>query len=294
MTMHADEIPTSVALVRRLLAAQFPQWADLPISRVTSSGTVNALYRLGEDLVVRLPLVERAAADIRREQTWLPRLAPLPVATPVPVGQGVPGAGYPCDWSVLRWIEGENPVVGDIPGVAEDLAEFVVALRRIDPGPGPASDRGGPLSHRDHATRQAISELHGIIDTDAATAAWEEASRAPEWSSRPVWTHGDLGPGNVLTADGGLRAVIDFGVVGVGDPAVDLIPAWNLFTGQARETFRSGVDVDDATWARGRGWALSISLIQLPYYRETNPVIAANSVHVIDEILAEHRSRSTP
>nr|AGS49315.1 phosphotransferase [uncultured bacterium esnapd2] len=292
MMMHTDEIPTSADLVRRLLVTQFPQWADRPISRVTSSGTVNTLYRVGEDLVARLPLVERAAKDVRREQTWLPRLAPLPVAIPVPVGQGVPGEGYPCDWSVLRWIDGENPVVGDIPDVARDLAEFVVALRAIDPGSGPASDRGGPLSGRDHATRRAIRELHGVIDTDAATAAWEEASRTPEWPSSPVWTHGDLGPGNVLTANGRLSAVIDFGLVGVGDPAVDLIPAWNLFTGSARETFRSVVDVDDATWARGRGWALSISLIQLPYYRETNPVIAANSVHVIDEILAAHRSWS--
>ncbi|WP_221761008.1 aminoglycoside phosphotransferase family protein [Kibdelosporangium aridum] len=280
-------IETSPDLVRRLLRAQFPDWADRPITPVQSFGTVNDLYRLGSDMVVRLPRREDAAGDVQRELEWLPRLTPLPTAIPVPVGQGMPGEGYPWNWSVFRWLTGENPVVGDIPLVAKDLAEFVVALRRIDPASGPASDRGGPLADRDRETREAIDQARDMIDADAATAAWEAALQAPQWSEPARWTHADLGPGNILVTDDRLTAVIDFGLLGVGDPAVDLIPAWNLFTGSARATFRSIVDVDEAAWARGRGWALSISLIQLPYYRDTNPVITANSLHVITEVLRD-------
>lgn len=278
-------VDTSPDLVRRLLHAQFPDWADRSITPVKSFGTVNDLYRLGSDMVVRLPRRADAAGDVQRELEWLPRLTPLPTAIPVPVCQGEPGEGYPWNWSVLRWLDGDNPVVGDFPLVARDLAEFVVALRRIDPASGPASDRGGPLVDRDRGTREAIDQARDMIDAEAATAAWEAALQAPQWSTPPVWTHADLGPGNILVADNRLRAVIDFGVLGVGDPAVDLIPAWNLFTGSARATFRSIVDADKATWERGRGWALSISLIQLPYYRDTNPVITANSLHVITEVL---------
>jgi aminoglycoside phosphotransferase (APT) family kinase protein len=170
--------------------------------------------------------------------------------------------------------------------LARDLAGFVAALRRIDPPDGPPAGRGVPLATRDAPTRAAIAELRGIIDTIAVTAAWEEALRIPEWSGPPAWVHGDLSPGNVLLVDGRLSAVIDFG--GVGDPTVDLIVAWNLLPAGARKTFHAALRVDDATWARGRGWAQSIALIQLPYYRDTNPVLATNARYMIHEVLAEH------
>ncbi|MEV2249462.1 aminoglycoside phosphotransferase family protein [Streptomyces sp. NPDC050147] len=290
--MHAHEADIDTDLVRRLLAARFPDWAHLAVEPVDSNGTVNAIYRLGDDMAVRLPRVEGGVGDVEREVLLLPRLAPsLPVAIPAPLGKGEPAEGFPWPWYVYRWLDGENPVVGGLaePGLfAADLAEFVTALRRVDPADAPAAYRGGPLARRDAATREAIALLHGVIDTDAATAAWDAALRAPRWDGPPVWVHADLQPGNLLTAGGRLSGVIDFGCMGLGEPAVDLITAWSLLTADAREGFRAAVDVDDATWARGRGWALSIALIELPYYRTRNATIARIARHVIDEVLADH------
>jgi aminoglycoside phosphotransferase (APT) family kinase protein len=274
-------------LVRRLLAAQFPQWADLPLKRVDSSGTVNALYRLGDELVVRLPLRSSGRADIELERTWLPLLAPLlPVPVPVPVGRGKPTDEMPADWGVYRWLPGEHPAEGcaDVD-LASDLAGFVRAMSRVDLPGAPTAYRGGSLREQDVGTREAIAELGDRVDVRGVTAAWEEALDTPEWSGPPVWLHGDLMPGNLLVADGRLSAVIDFGTLGVGDPACDLIPAWNLLTGGTREVFRAGLDVDDATWVRGRGKALSMALIQLPYYWDSNPAMAANARYVIQEVL---------
>ncbi|WP_327238320.1 aminoglycoside phosphotransferase family protein [Streptomyces sp. NBC_01317] len=288
-TLHADEADIDASLVRRLLAAQFPQWADLPVVRV-DNGTSNAMYRLGDGMVVRLPRREAAAADVDREHRWLPRIAPsLPFAVPVPLGKGRPAADYPWAWSVYRWLEGETLTVGGAGRTglfARDVAEFVRALRRIDPTDGPPSYRSEHLAARDTATRAAIDELHGIVDARAATAVWEAALRAPEWRDPAVWIHADLQPGNVLTAQGRLSAVIDFGCMGLGDPAVDLIPAWYLLGGAARDVFHTTVEADDAAWARGRGWALSIALMEVSYYRHTDPVMHGIGRRVIREVLA--------
>ncbi|MBQ1094303.1 aminoglycoside phosphotransferase family protein [Streptomyces sp. B93] len=289
--MHADEADIDDALVRALVARQFPEWASLPVRRLESSGTENAMFRLGTELVVRLPRHPGAVDDVRREGRLLSRLGPLlPVPTPEPVGRGEPGAGFPWPWSVYRWLAGRNPVAGAVPQakrLAEDLGRFVAALRGVHAADGPPGSRGVPLAARDAPTRSAIARLTGRTDTAGVTALWEEALRAPEYTGPPVWAHGDLSPGNVLVDGGRLSAVIDFGVAGVGDPAVDLIIAWNLLPAEARETFRDTVGADDAEWARGRGWALSVALIQLPYYWETNPPLAENSRHVIGELLAE-------
>jgi aminoglycoside phosphotransferase (APT) family kinase protein len=296
--MHDDEVHTDVALVRRLLGAQYPEWADLPIAPVASAGTDNALYRLGDDMAVRLPRIQWAVKLVEKEYEWLPRLAPLlPLAVPVPLAKGHPGEGYPWPWSVCRWVEGENPTVDrvpDPPAFATTLAHFVAVLHGIDPDGGPPAGeqnffRGVPLAERDAWTRPSIESLRGTVDTDVVTAAWDAALAIPPWAGSSVWIHGDLSPGNLLCVDGRLRAVIDFGGLGVGDPACDVVVAWNLLPADARDVFRSAVPIDDATWARGRGWALSIALIQLPYYRDTNPALAANSRHVIDQVLADHR-----
>ncbi|MFJ3881010.1 aminoglycoside phosphotransferase family protein [Streptomyces sp. NPDC090077] len=290
--MHADEAYTDEALVRRLLRGQFPRWADLPVRRLPSGGTVNAIYRVGTGLTVRLPLTGGGAGAIDREALWLPRLAPLvPVPVPEVLGRGEPAEGYPWAWAVHRWIDGDVLVEGVADGsgrLARDLAGFVTALRGVSPGGGPRAHRGGPLSAEDAETREAIEALRRTdepFDAGAATAAWEEALAAPGWSGEPRWIHSDLMPGNLLGAGGRLAAVIDFGTAGLGDPAVDLIPAWNLLRPRAREVFRAAVDADEASWARSRGWALSMALIQLPYYRETNPVISANARHVIRGVL---------
>jgi aminoglycoside phosphotransferase (APT) family kinase protein len=298
--MHADEVDTDVALVRRLLTAQFPQWADLPITPVPSVGTDNAIYRLGNDMAVRLPRIHRAAGGrVHKEHQWLPRLAPLlPLAIPVPLAKGMPGEDYPWNWSVCRWLPGETATIGhiaDLRAAATALAQFVAALQRIDPAGGPAPGahnffRGVPLAMRDAATRTAIASLKGMIDIDAVTAAWDAALEAPAWHRPPVWIHGDLLPGNLLVKGGRLSGVIDFGGLGVGDPACDLMAAWTLFSGESRNAFRAALAVDDASWARGRGWALSWAVIFIPYYLDTNPEGVAIARRAIDEVLTDHRS----
>lgn len=296
--MHADEVHTDARLVRRLLAAQFPDWATLPIEPVSSAGRDNALFRLGDDMVVRLPRRERATAPLEKERRWLPSLAPLlPLSVPVPLAKGIPSEDYVWEWSVYRWLEGDTATIGRIvdPGrAASDLARFVAALQGVDPTDGPSPGehnffRGAPLAMRDVPTRTALAALAGTIDTDAATEVWEAALQTSAWYGAPLWIHGDLAPGNLLLQDGQLVAVIDFGCLGVGDPACDLIVAWNLLPADARRALRAELDVDDATWARGRAWALSVALIQLPYYTNTNPELAANARHVIGEVLADHR-----
>ena len=294
--MHADEVDIDLPLVRRLLAEQFPHWADLQLQAVESAGTDNAIYRLGEDLAVRLPRVERVVPQVEREHQWLPRLAPqLPLAIPTPIAKGSPGESYPWMWSVYRWLEGENATVEritDLGQAAAQLAEFIVALERIDPTGGPPPGphnffRGVPLAMRDAPTRAAIDALHGMVDTDAITAGWDAALQTPEWRGTPVWIHGDLIPGNLLVVNGRISAVIDFGGLGVGDPACDLMIAWTLLSRDSRDVFRSALAVDDSTWTRGCGWALSWALMFIPYYLDTNPVGVRTAWRTIDEVLAD-------
>ncbi len=295
--MHIDEVDIDAALVARLLSAQFPQWADLPIAPVRSAGTDNALYRLGGDMALRLPRIPGAAEQVDKEHRWLPMLARfLPLAIPVPLARGTPGEGYPWHWSVYHWIEGEAATlerISDPCQAATELAQFIAALRKIEPAGGPApghhnSFRGAPLETRDAPTRAAISALRATFDRAALTEAWDASLRAPAWRNTPVWIHGDLQSGNLLAQHGRITAVIDFGCLGVGDPACDLIVAWNLLSAASREVFRTALQVDDATWARGRGWALSVGLIALPYYQSTNPALAEISRYAIDEVLAVH------
>jgi aminoglycoside phosphotransferase (APT) family kinase protein len=289
--LHQGEVDVDVDLVRRLVAVQFPEWACLSIHEVESMGTVNAIYRLGTELCVRLPRVEAWAGDLVKELQWLPRLAPrLPLAVPEPVADGAPALGYPFRWAVYRWLDGE-PLAPDSAGrdgdVAEDLGRFVSDLQRIDPTGAPRSSRDRPLETSDAEVRAAIESLRGVLDTEAVTAAWERALRSPAWGGSPVWTHGDLLPSNLLVVEQRLGAVIDFGSVGVGDPAVDVIPAWSVLAGDARVAFRDAVDVDDATWARARGLALHQALMIIPYYPETNPGFVALAMHTVGEIVAD-------
>lgn len=293
--MHPGMHPIDDVLVRRLIAGQFSQWAGLAVERWPSGGTVNAMYRLGDDMVVRLPLVQGGAGDVSLEQEWLPRLASrLPTRIPELLGAGEPAQGYPWPWSVYRWLAGEHPEEGALSEpvlLAGDLAAFVAAMRSITLPAGPEAHRGGPVASLDAETRAAIEELRGIpqeeVDCDAAAAVWEETLRAPDWDGPPVWLHADLMPGNLLVDGGRLASVIDFGCTGLGDPACDLFPAWNLLPRDAREVFREALDVDDATWIRGRGRTLSQALIALPYYRRTNPAMAHNARHVIRTVLDE-------
>jgi aminoglycoside phosphotransferase (APT) family kinase protein len=290
MKMHDNEVDIDAGLVGRLVAEQFPHLADLPITEVRSTGTVNAIYRLGDRLCARLPRVAEWAPDLDREWRWLPELAPrLPLRVPEPVGRGRPGGSYPFSWTIYGWIDGQpyaDGLVDDERRAAEDLARFVVDLRRIDPVGAP---RGGrrPLRELDAVTREVIESARGVIDGDAAVAAWERALRAPAWAGSPVWIHSDLLRPNVLVRDGRVCAVIDFGGVGVGDPAADVIAAWSVFGRAGRGVFRAALEVDDGTWERARGFALHQAALIVPYYGETNPGFAASARRTIEEVLAD-------
>lgn len=258
-----------VPLVRRLVAVQFPAWAHLPIAPVEPGGWDNRTFRLGGDMSVRLPSAEPYAAQVHKEQRWLPRLAPhLPLPVPVPLAMGEPGDGFPWHWAVYRWLDGGPATtarIDDMCELATTLARFLTALQEIDPSGGPEPGphnffRGASPAVYDRETREAISALQGRIDTDAPTAVWEAALAAP-WRGDPVWFHGDVAASNLLVRDGRLGAVIDFGCAGVGDPACDLTIAWTLFAGRSREAFRGSMAVDDGAWARARGWALWKALI---------------------------------
>lgn len=287
--LHDDELDIDADLVRRLVAAQFPQWSGLPVEPVDSSGTSNAIFRLGDELAVRLPRVEWTRSGLDTELAWLPALAPrLPVAVPAPVAVGEPGDGYPWRWAVCRWCDGEIPAPGRAGvGVARDLARFLHALRAVDPTGAPrGSNRGAPLATRDRM-RPAAEDLRDEFDVAAILSVWEAALAAPEWDRDPVWLHGDLLPANLLVEGDTLTAVLDFGCLTLGDPACDAMAAWTVFAGDARAVYREALGVDDAAWARSKGWALSFAVVALPYYRDRNPTICAAARHAIAEVLAD-------
>ncbi|NEP18006.1 MAG: aminoglycoside phosphotransferase family protein [Leptolyngbya sp. SIO4C1] len=284
-------------LVRRLVAAQFPQWANLSIQPVEPNGWDNRTFRLGNDMSVRLPSAEPYAAQVEKEHRWLPILARLlPLAVSVPLVRGLPADDYPWNWSIYRWLDGENATaerINDLNQFATTLAQFLIALWQIDPAGGPSPGRhnffrGGPLATYDQETRDAVSSLRGKIDTEAAMEVWEIALNSA-WNNTPVWVHGDVHPTNLLVRDGFLSAVIDFGCSGVGDPACDLTIAWTLFSGDSREMFRTAIPVDDSTWARSRGWALWKGLITLVEHIDINPLAAAAAQQNIDDVLADHQ-----
>jgi aminoglycoside phosphotransferase (APT) family kinase protein len=282
MRVHADELDVDETLVRALLAEQFPGWADLPLERA-GDGTVNVIYRLGEELSVRIPRRDGPETEDDLEFRWLPLLAPqLPVAIPRPVARGRPGAGYPWFWSVHTWLQGDLPTG---PLAVADVAGLVSALQRIElPGaPEPAYGRGRPLADRDAYVRAALER----VDAPGALELWERAVSAPGWEHEPVWVHADLDRRNVLVRDGRLAAVLDWGGVGVGDPAVDVMVAWKLVDAEERERFRELVGVGDATWLRAQGWVVSQALSALGYYTlDTNPAIVGEATRWLAEVLA--------
>jgi aminoglycoside phosphotransferase (APT) family kinase protein len=296
MKLHADAWDIDTRLVRQIIDDQFPHWQGLPLRAVDSSGTENVLYRLGDEYVVRLPMRPSAVPQIAREATWLPVLAPqVPLPIPQPLGVGEAVADYPAPWAVYRWLPGETGLTADVPDqtiVARQLADFVRALWQVPvPADAPVTTgpyaRGVPLANRRAITAEALEAAQGLVDAVHLNEIWHRAVMAPTWAGAPVWVHGDIQPSNLLFQHGQISAVLDFGTLGVGDPAVDLLVAWNYLDAPARQVFRGAVAVDDATWCRGLGWALSVALLQLPYYLHTNPVMVASARRVIAAVSAE-------
>jgi aminoglycoside phosphotransferase (APT) family kinase protein len=295
MSLHDDEVVSTPELVRRLVTDQFPQWAHLPVTPGPVGGTDHHLFRLGDELLVRMPKIAWAQHQAVSDARWLPRLAPhLPLQVPAPEAVGEPGLDFPFRWSVTPWLDGASPAVGELgPDAARQLGEFVAALRTVSTEGGPVKDgtgRGVPLARLDDEVRAAITESGTRIDARAVTKAWDQALGARP-ASDVFWIHGDLLPGNLLAHDGSMTAVIDWGGVGVGDPAADLIPSWTQFAGEERAAFRAAAtdgltDPDDA-WERGRGWVLVQAVIALPYYWDRWPAFARGSQQRIAAVLKD-------
>jgi aminoglycoside phosphotransferase (APT) family kinase protein len=291
----ADPRPAiDAALARRLVDTQFPQWAELPLKLLDPAGSDHVIYRLGEGLSVRLPSHAGAIRQAKKESEWLPRLAlHLPLAVPVAVAVGEPDFDHPWPWAVSRWLDGEvatAEALADSSRAAVQLAGFLTALQAFVPGDFSVEDAredltGRPLADRDRATRAAIAEADGAFDAAAMTELWDAALSAPGWDRPPVWFHGDFHTGNLLTVGGRLSAVIDFGGLGIGDPACDLIIAFTLMSAGSRAAFRAALGVDDATWTRGRGWALATGLNAYTSYAAVNPRVAAQTTRQITEAL---------
>lgn len=294
VTDHEPAIDAS--LVARLLKSQFPQWAHLAITSVMPGGWDHRSFRLGDDMVVRLPSAQAYATQVEKEHRWLPLLAPrLPLRIPQPIALGEAGQGFPWRWGIRTWIEGRSAThgcVNDLSDFAKSVGDFVSALHRIDARDGPSAGpgnffRGGPLAIYDGEARRGIRGLQDKIDVGTAMRVWEDALTT-EWQGKPVWVHGDMSASNLLVREGRLGAVIDFGSMAVGDPACDLAIAWTFLTSETRPVFRSALRIDDATWQRGRGWALWKASIVAAGIAETSAAEQAHSWRTMAEIVADH------
>lgn len=299
--MDNEKLTIDDVLVRRLVTSQFSQWKDLSIRPVDIGGWDNRMFHLGNQMLVRMPSAVRYADKVEKEQKWLPRLAPLlPLSIPEPLAMGKPGEGYPWQWSIYRWIEGETAAsahISDLSDFAISLAEFLRVLQSIDSTGGPPAGphnfyRGGELTVYDTETRKAIAALRGKIDIDTAIEVWETAL-STSWQGSSVWVHGDISAGNLLLQEEKLSAVIDFGGLAVGDPSCDLAIAWTLFKGESREAFCTTLSLDEGTWARGRAWTLWKALIVAAAFSNPNNLEAKECWHIIDEVLADHKSLIT-
>lgn len=301
MTLHDDEIAIDLALVRALVDHQRPDLAALPLRPLESTGSSNALFRLGDDLLVRLPRQPGGSATIDKEARWLPHVAPaLPVAVPEVIAVGRPGFGYPERWSIVRWLDGEVPGsgTGSAP-LARDLAAVVVALREQPVPDAAAADpalhwyRADPLDRIDGAVRDYLAQCRELpaldLDLDACARVWDDAMALPTAGPavRPQWLHGDLLDENLLLRDGRLTAVLDFGGLAVGDPTVDLAVAWDVLDAAGRDTFRAILGPDDLTWQRARAWALALAVMTFPYYGAMMPRRCAARLATAHAVLAD-------
>ncbi len=263
----------NTTLAKKLISSQFSQWVDLKINSVEFSGHDNRTFRLGDEMLIRLPSAEIYAAKVAIEQKWLPQLAPhLSLKIPQPVALGKPTTDYPYPWSIYRWIEGDsanNLMIDDLTlqKIASQLAAFLNELHKVDitdsPMPGAHNFfRGAHPKFYDSEARSAIKKLENFIDFGAAISLWEKSLNS-EWKKNPIWIHGDLSSGNILIKNDQLTAVIDFGGMAIGDPACDLVIAWTFFKNKSRKIFKENLQLDHETWNRARAWALWKASLEL-------------------------------
>jgi aminoglycoside phosphotransferase (APT) family kinase protein len=293
--MHADEVDTDPSLVQRLVAGQFPEWADLPIEPVFPLGTDNANYRLGCDKLVRLPRQPGKVAGLERELEWLPAFArSLPLTVPKPLGRGEPAEGFPFPWGVFTWIDGTNVAIEDVaPETAKDLAELIVSLRKLDATDAPVGLRHGTLCEHDEWVRSSVEKFHSGHDGEGLLAAWDETLEAPPWEGPATWCHCDLDLRNVVFRDGRPSGVLDWGWAGAGDPASDAAVGWKMLPADAREAFWKALRADEAEVTRARGWTLMQCAGALWYYTpENNPALFFEAERWLSELLGSAPRRS--
>lgn len=296
MPTPSQSFDIPLPLVQKLIQTQFPAFASLAIQPVMVQGHDNRTFRLGTDLLVRLPTAHAYALKVPKEQQILPFLAKhLTVPIPTPVAMGMPTPDYPFNFSIYRWIEGESASTLQLDeqamvGIAHDLATFLEELHQIDSAGGPPPGlhnwyRGAHVSVYDEQMREQAAALQGVIDTDAALALWQAAC-ATAWHHPPVWIHGDLASGNVLIRNQRLAGIIDFGGTGVGDPACDLTIVWTFLRDKAREIFIEKVSLDGATWLRAKAWALWKATFQLCQIEDKKSLPAQVQQKIIQDVLA--------
>jgi aminoglycoside phosphotransferase (APT) family kinase protein len=296
--MHADAIPVTQTQLRGSLAQHAPDFAGLTLTPLPHGGTETRAFRLGPSHLLRLPIRAGATDAFAAETPWIDWLAPhLPLAVPSVVATGHVATTPPLPWTIQRWIEGTDAsraMPDDQGDMVDRLASFIMALR---PAPAPEtpltgdSPRGGPLAPQDAAFRAAltIARAKGITGLAPAVAAWENGLAAPTWQGAPVWLHGDLVPGNMILAEDRLVAIIDWSFVTRGDPAYDLIPAWFVFDGPARQRFLDRLGDDPATISRARARVAWQCVVALPYYLDTNPAmvrLARRGLAALDDSVA--------
>jgi aminoglycoside phosphotransferase (APT) family kinase protein len=294
--MHPNQLVLATPTVRRLVASQFPEWSDLRIVEVPSPGTVNALFRIGDQLVARFPL---QPDDPEKVENWIESeaaaarelLGRTRFATPEPVAIGQPGANYPLPWSVQTWVPGVTSEVGDAEsvGLAQDLAEFILGVRKINTrgrtfhGRG----RGGDLRDHDEWMETCFVQSEEMLDVPPLRLLWKAMRLLPRPDGGDVMNHGDLIATNVLVADGRITGVLDVGGLGPADPALDLLSAWNLLESRPRRTMRQLLASDDLEWARGQAWAFQQAMGLVWYYSDSNPTMSEMGRRTLDRIVGD-------
>lgn len=291
-------ITTQIATA--LILEQFPQFAHLPIRPVDHGGNDNRTFHLGGDMSIRLPSAEGYERQVNKEQTWLPKIAPyLPLPIPVPIAMGMPSEIYPWNWSIYQWLDGESANSLELSDahletIAMQLANFLSEFHKYDVAGAPAPGlhnwwRAAHTSIYDAETRLLIEKLKDFVNVDNAKSLWQRAISS-KWTKAPVWVHGDVASGNLLVKDNRLAAVIDFGCMGIGDPACDLTIAWTFFRGKSREIFKANMNLDEETWARARGWAMWKALYEISELEDTGGAALAKQQQIIDAVIKEDKS----
>jgi aminoglycoside phosphotransferase (APT) family kinase protein len=284
-------------LVKELVAEQFPELTYLEIRQVQLSGHDNKIFHLGDEMMIRMPSAKCYASQVLKEQEFLPKLSPfLSFPIPRPLFLGNPSKKYPFNWSIYSYLDGDSVSSLSLNNIqlenlAHDLAKFLKELHKINTSNGPPPGlhnywRGDAPYVYDNDTRRLINKLSNEIDVSKAIETWEKAISS-KFNQDLVWVHGDFASGNILTRDGRLSAVIDFGCMAVGDPACDLVIAWTLLKVMDRQIFKDNLSFDEDTWTRAKGWALWKALVTLENIDNKVSPDALKQLHIINEVYKE-------